>query len=179
MLVAGYLKKSEESGKLTIDPAVATGKGWQTDRGGGQLILPEDANNRSLHEYWDGMGTIADDGGESAIFGSTASRPSADAEVKDLLVQKLAEMVRVSQPKTFDAASADVVQRVYGWAEKSLAAARQAYQSLQVIGRNGASKYDVSWEGKATYDDRCRPIANRQVTAAARNLAGLLNEIWR
>lgn len=171
-----YIDRSTTSPALVLDPAIAVANNLKHDRGGGLTILPSDGGGRSLHEYWDGMGKILP-------TAAVASASESDLEAtKEFFVQKLVAMVRTAQPTAAGAvaaAAADVAprHRVVNWTATSLEGARQAYQSLQAIGLSG-SNVEVSWEGKATYDARCRPIADRQLTLAAHNLAKLLNDIW-
>lgn len=84
--------------------------------------------------------------------------------------------VSVPETRTLNKAAAEA--QIIQWASDSLAAARKAYKSLKIIASE-PHKELVSWEGKAKYDARCVPVANRRMTEAASNLAALLNAIWR
>jgi hypothetical protein len=173
----GYVDRSRNPPTLVLDPDIAAAKSLPHDRGGGRILLPQDASGKSLHEYWDGMGRI------DVLMGTDALASESNLEVpavKENFVRKLVEMVRSSQTSRFSFVSGGDIEprnRVQIWTTTSLEGAHQAYQSLQPIGESNQSVL-VSWEGKAAYDARCRPIANRQLTRAAHNLASLLNDIW-
>jgi hypothetical protein len=49
---------------------------------------------------------------------------------------------------------------------------------LSIAGKLSGGKFKVSWDGKAAYDARCRPIVSQKLTLAAQHLADLLNAIW-
>jgi hypothetical protein len=63
------------------------------------------------------------------------------------------------------------------WATESLMAARSAYESLEIVGPNG-DDFNVSWEGKPAYDQRCTPIALDRVKDSVKNLVAMLDAIW-
>ena len=64
------------------------------------------------------------------------------------------------------------------WATGSISAARAAYCSFAIASPHGQNAYDVTWEGQAAYDGRCKPIVERRLAEASQNLAGLINAIW-
>jgi len=122
--------------------------GLGNDRGGGALLLPDVSGN--LHGFWD---------------------------------SRLAPNVVLG---TFNPGSQDpdIAARVIGWANETLKAAREnAYRdSLRIVSYNpthdGKEFYKVAWEGESSYQQRCTPVVKERMTAAANNLAGLLDSIW-
>jgi hypothetical protein len=49
---------------------------------------------------------------------------------------------------------------------------------LRIVRKLNGGKFKASWDGKAAYDGRCRPIVSQKLTLAAQHLADLLNAIW-
>jgi hypothetical protein len=135
---------------LVFDPTAA--EGLLSDRGGNQIKLPEGA--RSLHSFWD----------------STLGANSIPAE---------ADYVPFS--------IADVREVIFGWVGSTLVEARKAYQGIRISSYVPNSKgpqaddpgdYNATWEGRASYEARCGGIVGERMSAAASNLAALLDAIW-
>lgn len=163
------------AGQPTIitDPAVVIEKGLESDHGGNKIVLPEGAGK--LHAYWDG--TLA---GDNPDITSEAD-PAVTEELRKAYSAKLRRMVdqdpQLDLPGGVAADPTSPEDWVKDWADQSLAAARQAYQSLVITGPNGKN-FNVSWEGKTAYDDRCKPIVLDRMKAAVRNLSILLDAIF-
>lgn len=168
----GYLDLTSEPTIIT-DPAVVLEKGLESDHGGNKIILPEGAGK--LHSYWDGKL-----GGDDPDINPEAD-PAITQQLKKAFSAKLRRMVdQDPQPDPQSAAEADPTlpeDWVKDWADQSLAAAREAYQTIVITGPN-ATNFNVKWEGKTAYDSRCQPIAIDRMKAAARNLALLLDAIF-
>ena len=169
-----YIKGVGASARLVRDPADAAH--LPNDRGGNNLLLPIGSGGTSLHSYWD-----------SRLGGSGAGEDdaaTADPGLKRLFVQKLVAMMDASGgPAAADARplpSGAPDRWAETWATQSILAAREAYRSLEIEGAHADSddQFDVTWEGKQAYDARCVPIVGKQMTAAANNLAVLLNTLW-
>ena len=161
-------------GKLVYDPQKAASQNLGHDRGGGRLYLPI-GNGVNLHSYWDGrLGSL----GNGAVDDHNHDDDFAAPELKALFVQKLVDMTAALPPPQAHFAPIDPERWAEQWATDSLVAAREAYNSLRITGPRGADEFNVSWEGKAAYDARCKPVASRQLATAVRNLAALLNKIW-
>jgi hypothetical protein len=181
----GYLDTSGALATLVRGPAVAAARNLPHDRGGNRLILPVGAGV-SLHAYWDsrlGGGGGGHDQHEEHAAGVAADPAKApDPALVARFVGKLRAMVDRDRRLEADAAADPVPpdRRAAVWATESLIAARSAYQSLVIVGPHpgDADDFDVSWEGRHAYDARCKPIVEQQLTAAADNLAALLNAIW-
>jgi hypothetical protein len=73
-----------------------------------------------------------------------------------------------------------LAEKVVSWANESLVAARAAYQGIQITGYDPGSggTYPVAWEGEDEYRQRCGAILSARMSAAASNLALLLDTIW-
>lgn len=136
--------------------------GLESDRGGGTLLLP---NGENLHGFWD-----------SQLGANTI--PDENKKHDDALVQEMIEA------PTVDAWAEDVsvAQQIAKWANESLQASISAYPStLRIVSYEPSGDkdfYRVAWEGEASYRERCNPIASARMTAAAINLATLLDKIW-
>ena len=167
-----YLDRSSQPAKLVYDPQKAARQNLGHDRGGGRLYLPI-GNGVTLHSYWDGRIGSVGNGDED-----DRNHDLAAPELKARFVQKLLDMTAALPSPQAQFAPSDPERWAEQWATESLVAAREAYSSLRLTGPRGSNDFDVSWEGKAAYDARCKPIANRQLAAAVRNLAALLNKIW-
>lgn len=154
----GYLANPQtNAARLVFSPEEAIG--LASDRGGGALMLPVGHN---LHSYWD------------SVLGPDIVPDPINAESDDALVR---ELVNAPAPANF-AENADLTSRIIGWANESLSGARAAYQGLEITGFDPRTEYSVSWEGEESYQQRCAPIVSERMTAAATNLAGLLDAIW-
>jgi hypothetical protein len=65
------------------------------------------------------------------------------------------------------------------WTTHSLGPARQAYLSHAVISTHpGSQSYDVSWEGRSPYDNRCRTLLVDQMRLGAKNLSSVVNGVY-
>ena len=168
-----YLDRSRQPSKLVYDPQKAVSQHLGHDRGGGRLYLPI-GNGVNLHSYWDGrLGSL----GNGAVDDHNPDDDFAAPELKAQFVQKLVDMTaRCRRPRSLRANRSGTLGGAVG--DRLLGAAREAYSSLRIAGPRGADDFNVSWEGKAAYDARCKPIASRQLATAVRNLAALLNKIW-
>lgn len=162
----GYIDRSTKPAKLVFDAQVAASKKLSHDRGGGRLVLPTGGN---LHSYWDGsLGSVDADIDDDLDF--------APSQLRARFVQKLVDMTAALPPVATFVDPGDPERWAEQWASDSLATAREAYVSLRITGKKGTD-FNVSWEGKAAYDARCKPIANTRLADAVRNLAALLNQI--
>lgn len=154
----GYIANAEtDQARLVTSPDEAAG--LPHDSGGNALSLPIGGN---LHSFWDsrlGPNLIED-----------ALNPLSD----ESLVRALA-----LAPAPLVAAAAGIPDQVVAWANATLDAARAAYQSLRIVDyRPQQRNYRVEWEGEASYRQRCEPIVSERMSAAASNLASLLDSIW-
>jgi hypothetical protein len=201
-----FIDKSDQIAKLVGDPDVAAEMNLQSDRGGNNLILPIGNSGVSLHAYWDSRlgGSGAGGGGgddhdhdadededEGGLDfdeaeGSLQEDEPVDPELKNRFILKLREMVAddlAESDATVPSGEADPIpldQWAVQWATESLVQARKAYQSLEIKGKfkNKQNQFAMNWEGRQTYDARCKPIVDSQMKLAAKNLAALLNAIW-
>jgi hypothetical protein len=135
--------------------------GLSSDRGGGDLRLP---TGDSLHGYWD------------SVLGPNTVPGAINAETDDALVQ---ELIKAPAPPAF-AEDLDIAGRIVAWANESLKAARDAYRGLEITeySPHDNGDYKVKWEGEQSYKQRCAPIVSARMSAAASNLASLLDAIW-
>jgi PAS domain-containing protein len=185
-----YIDKSGELPRLVSDPAAAVG--LESDIGGNSLILPI-PGSVPLHTYWDSR-LLPDDEDHDhddaeADAPSESDAPEADAasdadavspELKARFIQKLVNQIEANASEAdveMDETSGPVEDWPEAWATTSIRLARNAYESLRIV-KKLTRQYKVEWEGKETYDARCKPIARQQADAAARHLADLLNKIW-
>lgn len=165
-----YISGSGSHARLERDPEAIVNGNFKSDRGGNALRLP---TGDTLHGYWDSKL-------ESPSFAATADAEIvASPELQELFIRKLVAMA-VAQASDAQFAPGDVVSLPNAWATASLIAARQAYVSLRIVGPNPSKPkvFDVEWDSRAAYDQRCAPIVKNQLSLAARHLAGLLNAIW-
>jgi hypothetical protein len=178
----GYLEKSGNTAKLVFDPQVIRQKNLKSDLGGNSLLMPI-GNNLSLHSYWDSkLGGNVTDLSDPILIPNEIQANETSLKTKAL--EKLFALVQ--QDETVADPAADVTfdeplspeKLVENWTTASLETAKQAYHSLQITVRQG-NKYKVSWEGREAYDKRCQPVVINQMKAAARNLAKLLDAIWK
>lgn len=137
--------------------------GLESDRGGGALLLPIGGN---LHGFWDSK------------LGPDMIPHPLDSESEITLVSALVDASENGEfPKETTYPSL-----IANWANESLEAAKFAYpHDLRIISHNPSGSkdlYEVEWEGEGSYVNRCAPIVSKRMTAAARNLAGLLDKIW-
>lgn len=157
----GYIANPKTNqARLVTSPDVAIG--LASDRGGGDLVLPIDVN---LHSYWDGR------------LGPDIVPDAINAESDDALV---AELVSAPGPAAF-AEDLDIPGSIVAWANESLRDAREAYQGIRITAYDpqpNEGDYRVEWEGEEAYELRCAPIVSRRMSAAASNLAQLLDAIW-
>lgn len=182
----GYLRVAGETASLVHDPAQVSQENLKSDEGGNRLFLPLESGSTKLHEYWDGALSQSD------AHGHDADAAPGDAVVADpedsprqQAIAKIVAMAKASgggDAGVLDAPMAAATPDLQGlpasWATESLLAARAAYQSLQIVGRRGERAFDVTWEGQAAYDARCKPIVEQRLADASRNLALLVNAIW-
>lgn len=182
----GFVNTSGSVPRLVRDPQRIIQDNLTHDRGGNDLILPV-SGNTSLHSYWDSRlaGDIdeLDDGGAvDAVTFAEETDDSTNPELKERFIVKLLGMVereRATRRSVAAPANNTPLDRwAEQWANDSLVEARRAYESLRIVSRLSGGKFKVSWEGKAAYDSRCRPIVQQQLTLAAQHLADLLNAIW-
>lgn len=165
-----YISGSGSDSQLERDPeAIVTGN-FKSDRGGNALRLP---TGDTLHAYWDSKL-------QSQSFAATANKEAmAVPELQELFIRKLVAMA-VARASDAQFAPTDVMSLPNAWATASLIAARRAYVSLRIVAPNPGNPkiFDVEWDSRAAYDQRCAPVVKDQLSLAARNLAGLLNAIW-
>lgn len=161
----GYVDSSTDPPRLVLD---ARSRGLPHDRGGGRILLP---NGDSLHAYWDGsLGSVAASGGGNVGDHDHAFAP----DVKERFIEKLVDRAVAFAPAGFLAN--DPALWAKEWATESLIAAREAYVSLRITGKQD-NYFKVSWEGKSAYDARCKPVSDARLAAAVQNLAALLNRV--
>jgi hypothetical protein len=156
----GYIANARtNAARLVSSPTDAIG--LPSDKGGGELYLPIGEN---LHGFWD------------SELGPDIVEDALNAESNAALVEALARAEAADVPND----NAEIADRVTSWANASLVAARQAYQGLRITGYHprGGGDYPVDWDGEQPYRQRCAPIVSERMTAAAANLAGLLDAIW-
>lgn len=184
----GYIDKSGAVAKIARDPVKIANKHLKHDQGGNKLILPVGTNGVSIHSYWDSRlgGSNPDihdpesDGAEGDAVSSVVT-----PHLKERFVNKLRTMVEqdpgLSGGAEGEADAAPVEVWAEGWATDSLIAARSAYQGLKITGpnANNGSNYDVSWNGREEYDNRCKPLVIERMKLAASNLARMLDQIWK
>lgn len=174
----GYIDKSGEVAKIERDPETVVSNQLKSDRGGNDLILPIGGSGMNLHSYWDSRL-----GGSNPDLEDSLSDAAADPTtgvVKQMQINKLRKLVAQDPPPEGGGGEGDVgslEEWAAEWATESLMAARSAYQSLEIVGPH-EDDFDVSWEGKPAYDQRCKPIALDRLKAAAKNLAAMLDAIW-
>lgn len=173
----GFIDTADSMPQLVSDPQTILQKRLPHDKGGNSLILPT-GGNVSLHAYWDSR--VPGDIETQAAAG--IGEGEASPELKRRFIDKLLAMIEEQDAATREDAvglSATLPPDRWGeqWASTALLHARSAYQTLHITEKLSGGKYKVSWEGKAAYDSRCKPIVTAQLTAAARNLATLLNTI--
>jgi len=186
----GFVSTTDNVPRLVHDPQQIIQNNLKHDRGGNNLVLPV-SGAVSLHSYWDSRleGNIdehadehADEETPDSVTFAVRTDDSTSQELKDRFINKLVRMVeRDKAVRSSAAAPANVTphdQWAEQWANNSLAEAREAYKSLSIVRRLSGGKFKVSWEGKATYDTRCRPIVSQNLTSAAQHLADLLNATW-
>lgn len=168
---------------LVTDPKIIMAKGLPDDRGGNRLVLPGSTN---LHSYWDShLPTHPSSNGHSELsVAETTSAPAADGIHKARLVNTLWGMVKraavagVGSEGVVSFANAGPPEDwAISWANHSLAEARKAYAPLKIKRELADGRYELDWPGKAVYDTQCQPIVAKQLAAAAKNLAALLNAI--
>jgi hypothetical protein len=186
----GFVDTSGNVPRLVFNPERIRQQNLRHDKGGNSLVLPV-SGNVNLHSYWDSRlaGDIdehadepaSEEGAATETF-SEMTEASTSPELKARFIAKLSGMIEQERAtRRAMAATANVTpvdQWAEQWATNSLTLARSAYDSLRIVQRLSGGRYKVSWEGKAAYDRRCRPIVTRQLTLAAENLAELLNAIW-
>jgi hypothetical protein len=178
----GYIEKLENTGNIIFDPDIIRQKNLKSDRGGNSLLIPI-GNSLSLHSYWDsrlgGNVTNLDD------FNPQPNDMEADeTNLKTKALEKLFKLVE--QDKINNDPSGEIVSDqpvspekwIEDWTNASLKTANEAYHSLQITTKQD-NKFKVSWEGREIYDGRCQPIVINQMKMAARNLAKLLDAIWK
>jgi hypothetical protein len=161
----GYIANARTNqARLVFAPQQAVG--LESDRGGGALLLPDVDDN--LHGFWDSrigpnvVPDALDPGSDEEVLGELLNAPFESAVAED----------------------ADFATRVISWANETLKAAREnAYPgTLRIVSynpsSNGGEFYRVAWEGESSYRQRCAHIVSERMTAAANNLASLLDSIW-
>lgn len=196
-----YIDVEANPPRLVFDPEVAESSHLRSDTGGNALLLPLGTKGVSLHSYWDSrlggrvaLDEIGADAMDAAVAAAAADEAAgafdaADAEEMEVeettrraFVDKLLALMSAPDAAAlFAAAPTGPLERwPAAWANDSLAAARQAYQSLSIDRPVGPAKrsFFVRWEGQEAYVARCKPIVLQRLTAAARGLADLLNRIW-
>lgn len=161
--------------KIVTDPKViaADEKKFSSDRGGNALLLPIGSAGIALHSYWDSRL------GGSNPLAAEAESVTISAEDVHKLVTSVKRLREASADALTALSASDIRTQVAGWATESLIAAREAYKGLTIDASKPHKKtsFFVKWKGKAAYDERCGPIVKRRMTAAANNLANLLNAI--
>lgn len=162
-VACGYLHEGDGTAEIVRDPEVIKSESLKSDRGGNRLLLPLGPNSPNLHSYWDGKL-----GGDITITTFGSSEPVMNEEI-----------IRVAKAASYQVTSlvaTPAQTEIEAWATESLLAAREAYRNIEIDAAEHAG-FRVQWEGKSSYDSRCSPILQGRLTAAARNLAGLLAEV--
>jgi hypothetical protein len=172
----GYVDRSPAIPILVFDPDVIAEKNLRHDKGGNDILLPI-GSSTNLHSYWDSRlgGNVTDLIGEGGENDENSPKGMAIAKMLDLVSAARLADVQSDAPAT---EAKPVEDRVVEWASDSVRQARIAYQSLVITEKSG-NKFKVSWDGREQYDGRCEPIVIEQMVKAARNLASLLDEIWK
>lgn len=174
----GYIDESGDVARIERDPQTVVNKHLKSDRGGNNLILPTGGQGMNLHSYWDSkLGGANPDLGDS--LHEAAADPVTD-KVRQMQIDKLRQLVVQDPLPPAESGESDVGsldEWAVEWANESLMAAQSAYKSLKIAGSQEGD-FAVSWEGKAAYDQRCKPIALGRLKAAATNLAAMLDAIW-
>jgi hypothetical protein len=173
-----YLQTSTSPVSLTGDPDTIKVKNLlkDKDKGGNLLILPVDANGVNLHAYWNGGLGGEVNGPESfPSLGTVVSQEAVQRAAHKILMNLESEGVRsnfqqdVSEPSEWPPL----------WATRSLEVSRQAYESISVIGPDARGKnYNVSWEGRDAYNNRCGKLLADQMSLGAKNLASVVNKLY-
>ena len=147
------------------------------DKGGNLLILPADAKGVNLHAYWDG--------GFGGDVSGPESLPCLGTVVYQKAVQHAAHKILMNlesegAPSSFQKeVPIELSQWPPLWATHSLEVARQAYLSISVIGPDVKGKnYNVSWEGRDAYNNRCGKLLADQMSLGAKNLAAVINKLY-
>lgn len=178
----GYIEKLGNTGNLVFDPIVIRQKNLKSDRGGNSLLLPV-GSGLSLHSYWDSkLG-----GNINNLFDSDPLPEDTELKPQDLQTKAIRKLLDFIQQDEVDTgieaddvsdAAISPTKLAEIWTTASIKTAQEAYFSLKIEGKKG-DKFTVSWEGKEKYDARCVPLVIGQMKAAARNLAFLLDQIWK
>lgn len=182
----GFLLTEGAQARLTVDPELAVQPGWEHDRGGNRIFVPLNTRGVKLHEYWDSALRRGAPHDHDAVAGEAdvaVAGEGADQATKTYFIQKLLAMIEEAPPpaEAGDAVAAEPVpldRLAEAWAAGSLLAAQEAYRSFEIDSPHGDDGYDVTWEGQAGYNARCKPLVERRLAEASQNLAGLINAIW-
>lgn len=176
----GFIDTSTGPPRFVEDPQTIVDNDLESDTGGNVIAIP---GAGKLHSYWDsGLGglihSIPTGGGEGDAPPEDDLRAAAFEKLRDLVQRDLAAVpagVQADDP-------GPMKQWPENWANVSHEASREAYKTFEisekVTSNSGKVSYKVSWEGKAAYNQRCGPILQNQMSAAARHLAELLNSIF-
>jgi hypothetical protein len=169
-----FIDKSGDVPSIVIDPAAIREKELASDVGGNALILPI-AGHVNLHAYWDSkVGEGID------LSAANDPRQVGLAAVRGEHVHTVLAAIQKDE-RSFAFSAVDDHRNVQTWpsewASQSLAAAKIAYRSINITGKNGSRAYDVSWDSRDAYDARCLAIVRERMHSAAANLAKLLNTV--
>lgn len=177
-----YLQTLNATISLTGDPDVIAAGNLPKDRGGNALILPADAGRTNLHAYWDsGLGGEVT-GQDSSFNDKLQSDEDATSAAVRKILSTLGNSVRGLRSPA-ETTSVELEMWPKEWATHSLEVARQAYVSIAIIGshsdsRSESASYDVNWEGRAAYNERCRGLLVEQMSLGAKNLAAVINRLY-
>ena len=190
-VACGFIDESSDPPTLVTDAGEIHAQGFKSDTGGNQIALP---GAGKLHSYWDtGLGGLIgtiDVSDSDPVTGSPSGEADDTGELTAAAYEKLFRLVTQNlELKPLNAEADDpgpVENWAEAWANDSIAAAREAYKTLSIAeevkhtSSTGSVQitYKVDWEGKASYNERCGPILQNQMTMAARRLAQMLNAIF-
>jgi len=189
----GFIDHTAAGPVLVTDPKVIVQKNLPHDRGGNSLVLPI-SGSINLHSYWDSFIPAqprTNGNGARASINTISTGLGTDEIRKRRLInqlwgsiQRAAAIQRATVTTSGALAAAPSINPkppedwAIDWASNSLEQARKAYAGLSIKRELADGRYEVAWPGKAAYDAACQPIVARQLAAASRNLAALLNAIF-
>ncbi len=174
-----YIGQKNGKDTLVFDPAKAIG--LPSDQGGNTILLPTGGSGTAMHSYWDSGLPGHIDTPPADLANTATVDTNSQANELDVMIQKLLHQIHTYQNSSsaahlLEAPAITPDKWAISWATESLLQARQAYKGISIQQKIG-QKYKVNWEDKTAYEKRCTPIVSERLTAAARNLAKLLNTV--
>ena len=167
----GYIDNSTTPPTIVTSPATIKANKLKSDTGGNKILLPDSGN---MHSFWDGSlsGPVA------SISLLSTSKAKKRAELVEMIYQGAKKMENGSSGTMGLASVTPVEDWSAKWANETLKVAKKAYKTLTIV-KKQSNGFKVDWEGKDEYIKRCRPLVLKQMKTAARNLADLINEIYK